>query len=172
MRLIAMCFSPPVHRFGGALGENIMDFSDEEIFEKTAEIWSTMLGIDPERGPEVVLPDGKNQTVSGCVQITGEWIGAVTVDCPAALARKVAAAMFEMEEDEAGADEIQDALGEITNMTAGNVKAMISPTLTIAPPSVVEGVDYKVRIPGTELVHQTFFQCDGVPFGVSIHQKT
>ena len=66
----------------------------------------------------------------------------------------------------------QDALGEITNMTAGNVKAMISPTLTIAPPSVVEGVDYKVRIPGTELVHQTFFQCDGVPFGVSIHQKT
>ncbi|NIQ01639.1 MAG: chemotaxis protein CheX, partial [Nitrospinaceae bacterium] len=45
--------------------------------------------------------------------------------CPIPLARQAAAIMFQLQEDTAGPEEIQDAFGELANITGGNIKALL-----------------------------------------------
>jgi len=82
-----------------------------------------------------LISDGES-ILAGCVHISGEWEGAVTLDCPSELAKKVASIMFSLTEDELSSDLIQDALGELTNMTRGNLKSLLPEPCYLSLPAV------------------------------------
>ena len=80
--------------------------------------------------------------LSASVQISGGWEGTVLVSCPEALAQRVAGVMFDT--PEASDDEIRDALGEVANMTAGNVKALVESYCRLSLPAVCR---HKIGVP-------------------------
>ncbi len=108
----------------------------------------------------------------GCVQITGEWEGAVTLYCPEVLARNIAGIMFGMSETEVADEEIQDTVGELTNMMAGGIKALLPSPSFISLPSVAEGIDYKLTIPGGKIAIQTSFMCEEEPLQVTVLERS
>lgn len=86
-----------------------------------------------------------------CVQITGTWMGLVTINCPEPLAHKIAEIMFQMAPGTAGQEELQDALGEITNMIGGNIKALMPPPCNLSLPIVAVG-GHSLHFPMTQIV--------------------
>ena len=69
------------------------------------------------------------------------------------------------------ADDMQDVLGELTNMIAGNFKALLSGACHLSMPTVVEGIDYKLIVPGSKLITQVALDCQGQPFMVTLLER-
>lgn len=148
-----------------------MHFEKEDINRIITDIWTSILGFEIEYVHEgVTLPKGERSMV-GCIQIAGEWEGAVTLFCPDSLVLKATASMFGMGEDEVSDEEMQDTLGELTNMTAGNINTLLPPGCCISLPSVAEGIDYKVTIPGGRITCQLGFLCEGQPMIATIMER-
>jgi len=148
-----------------------MKIADKDITTVTESIWRSVLGLEVEPAGEATGRDEGKRFLTGCVQITGSWEGAVTLDCSASLARRVAGIMFGVSPDKAESDEIQDALGEMTNMTGGNIKNLLPAPSLLSLPSVTEGIDYTVSVPGGRLLTQVAFECQGEPLRVSLLQR-
>lgn len=148
-----------------------MQFTVEDIVQISSDIWTSILGFEISHIPEgVEIPVGRRSMI-GCIQIAGDWEGAITLYCPESLARKAAASMFDMEAAEVSEAEIQDTLGELTNMTAGNIKTFLPPSCLISLPSVAEGTDYKLVVPGGKVVAHTCFECGGEPLMVNVLER-
>jgi len=130
---------------------------DDEIQQLTMSIWDSILKlpVEPAAAP---LPAGQ-RTMSACVQITGAWRGAVALSCDAAMAAEAARVMTA---------DMQDALGELVNMIGGNVKALLPETCQLSLPSVVEGSDYSVRVPGSRVVTRVPMRCGPYALSVSL----
>lgn len=145
-----------------------MNFSEQDISQVTESIWISVLGIDVKRRPEAVTPNDKEQFLTACVQITGDWEGAVVLQCSSALARTIGAIMYDIEPDAGTTDEVQDALGELTNMIAGNLKALLPGICHLSLPAVVEGLNYKSIAPRSEPISQVAFESQSQPFMVML----
>lgn len=148
-----------------------MDISDDDIREIVANICASLLdmGVQPvDKAPERPIHE---HAYTSSVQITGAWEGAVSVDFSEPLARKMTEAMFGMEVGEAARDEILDALGEVANVAGGNVKALLPSPAQLSMPSVTEGVNYVVRVPGTAVVNHVGFECEGEPLVVTVLRR-
>ena len=143
---------------------------EEQISQITQDIWSSFLGL--EVGPGGVNEiDRRDRTLTAAVQISGAWEGAVALECPTALATSVAAAMLGLDASEIGAEDTQDALGELANITGGNVKALLPGPCKLSLPAVAEGADYSMRISGLELTSEVPFQCQDMPFVVRLYNR-
>ncbi len=138
-----------------------MDISTVELDRIASDIWSAMLGLtlEPHYDAPVFPPD--ERVATGIVQITGDFEGAVTIQLTGAKAREVAAVMFAMEPDEIGDEEVSDAVGELANMTGGNVKSTMCGTCQLSLPSVTSGRDYQVSVPGTAVRDRIGMTQDG-----------
>ena len=125
--------------------------------------------------PEEAEPDdaavdvAKGQRyITASVQISGEWDGVVSLNTPGELARKFAGIMFEIEPDEATDEDIEDAMGELANMTGGSYKSLLEGTCELGLPVVTDGIDYIVRFPGSRVDSEVGFDSEGVPFHVTV----
>jgi len=148
-----------------------MHFKDEDINRIITDIWTSILGFEIEFVHDGVSLPKSERSMVGCIQITGEWQGAVTLFCPDSLVRKATASMFEMPEDEVSDDEMQDTLGELTNMTAGNINTLLPTGCGISLPTVAEGIDYKLTIPGGKVTCELGFLCEGEPMIAAVMER-
>jgi CheY-specific phosphatase CheX len=146
-------------------------FAEQEIASLTEMIWLSTLGLAVERIAELPPEMSQQRTLMGCVHINGEWQGAAVLHCPVPLAQLVAKIMFSLGDQIPSREDTQDALGEITNMTGGNIKALLPEPNVLSLPAVVEGEDYTLRVPGTCVVSRLIFQCREAAFVVSLLQK-
>jgi chemotaxis protein CheX len=143
-----------------------MDF-EQQIATVSENIWLSVLGLSLHpSGDAVQLPDGP--TLDGIISISGDWQGAVILQMPQTLARRVASIMFSVTDDAATLEDLQDALGEITNMTGGNLKALMPGMCYLSLPAVIDGNDYRIRIPSARVLSRVLFHCDGEPAVVSL----
>lgn len=134
---------------------------DVAIDEIVVTVWESMLGM-------AIVPDdalhafgheaAHEHTYAGIVQIHGAWEGAVGVQCSARIARETAQVMFSLTGDTVAVDDLQDALGELTNVIGGNIKALLPEPCTLGLPVVVEGGDYRLRLPGANTVRRASFR--------------
>jgi len=142
----------------------------EEIVQIVESIWFSILDLAIQvdgAGNERIAAAG-SRTFTGCVQFTGDFEGATTLDCTDEIARRVAAVMFEADPESLSTEEIQDALGELTNMIGGNIKPLLPGTSRLSLPSVVEGMDYTLIVPGSQVLCQVGFECEGQPILVTL----
>jgi chemotaxis protein CheX len=132
-------------------------------------IWSTTLGLeahplDPADRHGWTLP-----AVEAQVHIAGTWQGVVVLHTSEALAARVAQRMFNLGENTPTAEDMQDAFGEVANITGGNIKGLISEgDAHLSLPAVVQGLDYAVRVPGSREVARVEFICEGEPLVVTV----
>jgi len=124
-----------------------MEIDAVTLSSLATDIWSSMLGIDLQPGSADVAELSGERTLTGCVQITGGWAGAVTIRCATAAAARFAAVMFGCEPETLSDEEVRDALGELTNMLAGSVKGMFPEECQLGIPAVADGLDYMLFVP-------------------------
>lgn len=147
-----------------------MQFIENEICQHTKNIWKSTLGLDVEPiQSEFKASQGGDRTLIGCVHITGAWEGTVAILCPMALAQKCASIMFNISEEAASHEEIQDSLGELANITGGNLKALLPETCYLSLPTVA--FTEAIRIPGSELLTKVTFQCGEASFMVTLVKR-
>lgn len=108
--------------------------------------------------------------LTGCVQLTGAWEGAAVVRCSYKLASHLASTMFGMEE--LAVEEVCDTVGELANLTAGAVQALMPSPSELSPPSVVQGKDYKLILPRCSVMNEVYFRFQQEPFNIVIFEAT
>lgn len=146
-----------------------MMVAEQDIAALIDEIWLTTLGLATHRVPTATagLPADVD-TLDGLINITGAWQATVALQIPRPLAERVAAAMFLLEGTSPTAEDMQDAVGELTNMLGGNIKALLEGDCHLSLPAVVEGRGYTVRVPSSHVAERVAFECDGHPAVVTL----
>ncbi len=139
-----------------------------DIIEIAQTIWETVFGLPLEAGSGGTI--GTDPAMTGSVQIDGAWEGAVMLQCPQVLADRLTKVLFEGEGSPAP-DDVRDAMGELTNMLAGNVKALLAEPSRISLPTVAFGADYELSVVGTTAVARVPFTCEGSPLTVTLLKR-
>ncbi len=146
-----------------------MQLPESDIADVAQSIWDAMfdesLALTP--GGSV----GEPPFVTSFVAINGAWQGAVVAQFPQSLAAALTRQLFSSE-TEPTSDEIHDALGEIGNIVAGNVKALVPEPSHLSLPAVAFGNDYGVSVFGATEIVRTTFTCDGQVFSIAIVEST
>lgn len=140
-----------------------------DLNEVLGFIWSTTLEMSLE--PTERLPAGSaaEPAMEAQVHIAGDWQGAVVLHAAPSLVASVARRMFSLGEQPPTLDDMQDAFGEVANITGGNLKGLLSDGgAHLSLPTVVQGRDYSVTIPGSQEVARRAFVCEGFPLVVTI----
>jgi CheY-specific phosphatase CheX len=147
------------------------DLLTKSVKEATAEVFSTMLGLDARcegLAGDVKPPEAG---IISLVGITGDWGGSGVFCCSPALARLLSAAMLGTEPVQAIDDEVLDVVAEITNMMIGNVKTALEAEtgpLAISVPTVIHGRNFQFRnVPGLRSLALAF-TTEGQTFEVRI----
>ena len=136
----------------------------EEILCITQTVLSTMAGIEAAACEELSECDGSKMT--GVVQITGGWKGAILVQTTPNFARDAAAAMLQADAASLSAGDLQDVLAELTNMIGGNIKSQVPGPSYLSIPSVTTGSDYELNLKGARVVSDVAMDVAGQPLSV------
>lgn len=119
---------------------------NKEISLGIKDVFSTMLMIDlRDIQPEAASAIQSN--VTSMIGLGGGLRGMLSVHCPTRVALEITGALLGMEVDELG-DDVKDAIGEISNMTAGNLKisfAGAGVAVELAIPTSVIGESFRIR---------------------------
>jgi hypothetical protein len=145
-----------------------MQLGDEELCELTETVFESCVGMVLDRIDDVDCPE---PSIFGYVHITGGWEGSVVVQCEDELARRVAAAMFGSDIGTVTPQEVADAMGEIANITAGNVKSRLTIACQLSVPGHSNAVDIESAFPQSQLIRRYTFQAEGMPVVVGILQR-
>jgi CheY-specific phosphatase CheX len=140
---------------------------EDEIRDITQTIWASLFQNTIEVDP---TPTGAAPEVTSVVHIDGAWRGAVVVQCGMELATRLTQVLFQS--DAPSFADVCDALGEVTNMLAGNLKAVLAEPSVLSLPAVARGSDYEVALPRTSEIVAVPMTCDGRPFAVRLFERT
>jgi chemotaxis protein CheX len=110
------------------------------------EVFETMIFIDLQQATDPNLKlDG--DCLLGSITFTGNIDGCLGICCTINCARIIAANMLGMGPDaQLSADEVKDAIGEVTNMVMGTIKSRMTGivgNLLVSIPTVVTGRDIR-----------------------------
>lgn len=144
---------------------------EQSIVEIVAGIWDQVLQQPIVEEDVFTLSLAREQTYAGVVQINGAWEGAVALLCSQGMARRAAEIMFQVAEPNVTLGDIQDALGELANMVGGNFKALLPEPCQLSLPVVIEGTDFRMRLPGATQILQRAFRSDANALSVTVLQR-
>jgi CheY-specific phosphatase CheX len=145
-----------------------MTITHINLCQLTRAIWESTLGLEVRPIPVPVLSEQQGGIVTGRVQITGAWLGAVLLECSEELAKKVACTMFGLDSEPPTSEEVRDALAEITSVTAGNFKPLVCGNCQLSMPQVTHDVLDPPISPHNVVISRQAFACQGKRFVVTI----
>jgi len=142
------------------------------VYDATAEVFSTMLGLSPEVGASYreENPPGPAEGVVSLIGLAGTWAGTGSVSCSAPFACRLSSQLL-MSEFSAVDSEVLDAVAELTNMIIGNVKTALEADLGpmgLSIPTVVFGKNFTTRNAGNGSWLVVPFHCEGERMEVRI----
>ena len=128
-------------------------------------VFETMLGLAI--GPAAEVHASFEAPLTAAVYYVGVWKGALVLECSTRQAVKWAEFLMSLAPP-ASLQDARDGLAELANMIAGNLKPLLTPGVSLSIPSVVEGMDHKLRILGDVHREVLGFEDDGAGFRVSL----
>lgn len=118
-----------------------------EIAVGCKDVFSTMLMVELESEDVVDLQKVEiKSNITSMIGLGGGLKGLLAVHCPASVATKITSAFLGMDVDEID-DDVKDAIGEIANMVAGNLKisyAAVGVNIELAIPTSIVGDSFYV----------------------------
>jgi chemotaxis protein CheX len=145
----------------------------EYINRAVTDVFKTMVGREPTfssqtevaRGRSLTIAEPQRPQVVGTVGFVGEINGLIYLHLDLAFARMCTChllGMTEAELDAAGDEVINDAIGELTNMTVGSFKNGLCDAghpckLTI--PSILRGTNFSIEPISSAVRHVYYFDC-------------
>ena len=139
-----------------------------DVVQATQDIWNCMLGLDlaPLAVEAAAIPEG----LRGAVALRGTFAGDVVVQAPLKLAQRAAIIMLGAET--VTPEEINDSLGEITNMVAGGVKGLLPGIVQLSLPRVSDSSAPKAGDGAEgadgEIVTSVCLLCEGQPLWIRV----
>jgi CheY-specific phosphatase CheX len=124
---------------------------DAAVVEATDIIWEALFGSRLEA--VAPAPASSSADLTGSIQISGAWEGVVVLGASRLIAQRLAGLMLEMAEP-VDAD-ICDVIGELANLIAGAVQALLPVPSDLSLPSVVAGKDYRLIFPRCSIVNES-----------------
>ncbi|MGK2959429.1 MAG: chemotaxis protein CheX [Acidimicrobiales bacterium] len=148
-----------------------MDIQEDDIVQIVTDIWTSMLGIDAEFAGAGGELKSEERVLAASVQINGDWQGVITVICSEHLARQFAGTMLDMDPVKIDRAEVHDAIGELANITGGNLKSLVDGFGQLSLPVVTEGLELAFSIPGSKVVSNLAFHSGDETFSILIVAK-
>lgn len=146
-----------------------------ELAEIVESVFGTMMNLAVDRCGSPWTPAGDRLT--SVVHLTGDWCGAVLLECERRQACQFARRFLCMGAPEGNMadgdppgtvdDVVRDVLGELANMIGGNLKCVLTRGTRLSMPSVVDG-DYSLRVCGAEVQERLAFRCAEGIFRITI----
>jgi len=125
----------------------------EPFVEVTVNTFKEFVGIDVSpRHPHFLDPEkGFEWDISAVIGLSGVVKGAVIISMKADLAMKLTDLLTDMEHTEIDADVI-DAIGEINNIIAGNIKPKVpnGEKIVISIPTIIKGREHSIAWPSKQ----------------------
>jgi len=143
-----------------------MVVTEEAFYKIIQDTWTSTLGFLVDHPASVEFSSNGAFTV--CVKITGAWDGEVRLHCSSPLARLIAAAIFQVDADKAGNDEILDALSELIHIIGGNLKALLPQPVSLSLPSLPDPTNWAQTTPQWQMVCRLTLETEGYPFVVTL----
>jgi chemotaxis protein CheX len=140
--------------------------SAEDVIAITRQVWSSFLGLELTALPGAAVTD--EPVMSAVVHISGEWEGAVQLDCPLRHGVVAAGLMFSADPDSLSEEEACDAVGELANIVSGNVKSLLPAPSALSLPSVTTGDAPAGRSPDAAVVCQVELAGKAGPLHVTV----
>ncbi len=103
---------------------------------------------------EVEISDADSQAVVdgnkivGSVSFAGDVMGSISIQVGDTFARLMTAAMLGMESEEVDGEEVNDVIGELSNMIGGDLKSRFCDSgfpCQLSIPSITSGSDFKIE---------------------------
>ena len=117
----------------------------EEIVKGTKDVFSTMLMVELE-SETVCKSCTIESNLTSMIGLGGGIRGMLSIHCPASIATAITGSFLGMDVEEINED-VKDAVGEIANMIAGNLKvsyASIDTKIELAIPTSIIGDSFVV----------------------------
>ena len=145
----------------------------EQIGQIVPNVFQTMLALPATSGPAGELT--KSARISGTVGVAGDIVtGAIYLHLPEALAVQAARSMLGLPENEMAADgDVNDIVGELTNMVGGGLKSSLCNAereCAMSTPSIIRGA-YAIEVPQDLRVEVFYFNCLEHRLAVEVHLK-
>ena len=140
-----------------------------------ADVFSTMLSMQAATSAHTELPHFTGR-VSGCVGFAGDTVnGIVYLHISADFARTAAAAMLGLApEDMTGEQEINDVVGELTNMLTGGLKSWLCDSgaaCAVSTPAIIRGTSFEIEA-SPEVAREVLqFECGPERVVLEVHIK-
>ncbi len=150
---------------------DIQPIAPDHVVELVQAIFDNMLQMPCEPADDQTTDDNTtppNDRLVGCVQIQGDWAGAVEINTPMDLGRKAAAAMLMVDEADVSMEDIQDTIAELSNMVGGSIKAILPGQSTLSLPSVASGTGLDFKLAHVVHTQSVALQSQGTDFSVNI----
>ncbi len=134
---------------------------EEAASHAVHELFVAMLGGDAWR--LTAEPEPCRNPIIGAIHLAGPWHGLVLAGFEPSLAFAVTAHMLGRKRPTAYNEDVRDAVGEIANILAGNLKALLPFHTEMSLPAVIEGSQGRsLTIPGIEISRLYFQTQDGL----------
>ena len=115
----------------------------ENIVQVVDMVFQTMLDLKIKPYP---MPWTRSLTmVTAAVYFVGNWYGAILLECTPQQACQFAQLLLSIDPHDTVNEDVRNAVGELANMLAGNLKSVLPPGVGLSMPSVVEGSDYSLQ---------------------------
>ena len=102
-------------------------------------------------------------SVSAMVGLAGKCSGLVGLHVPHELAIVLTAALLGLEPEEIAEEDVHDAIGELTNIVAGEMKILFVPSvgaLSLSTPSIISGKEYTIEVISDSSAIVVPFECN------------
>jgi chemotaxis protein CheX len=131
--------------------------ADDQMTDAVGSVLSSLVGLAATALPDPHEPFDAVDALTGTVTIGGDADAVVVLRCDRDLATDIAASMFALPTEELGDTDVIDALGEVTNVTGGAIKALLDGTCRLGLPIVTVGRDHHIDVPGARTAARAVF---------------
>lgn len=140
----------------------------EKITQAVSAVFQSMIGSQPDELEGPIDPGQFGLTA--IIGLAGDPAGILSVSCELLTASKIATRMLGGEMP--GSEEYaRDALGEVCNMVAGNLKSFLpkpEDRCQLSVPTVISGTDYRIKSFLYGRKHSVAFRFEGEPLAVTL----
>jgi chemotaxis protein CheX len=147
----------------------VADVSVEMLVDIVKSVFATMMDLEVSANDAPFASAGDRLT--SFVQLTGEWNGAIMLECNRRQACGFAGRILAMDPPETVDDDVRDVLGELANMIGGNMKCGMATGVRLSMPTVLDGSDYDLRVCGSQVHERVAFECAEGHFWVTVLAK-
>lgn len=141
---------------------------ETEIRQIVSETFQVMLGTEVCATSDATLPEREGITAS--VAFRGAWEGTLAFECGRLGAAQFAQRLLQCGQDDQSNEDISDAVGELANIIAGNLKPVLPAELTLGTPYVVHGDSYRGAGGDGKVLSSNAFATDAGIFYVRIFE--